>query len=266
MIKRASLYTSILFIVIAFIAIIMLYLQKKKVSEGFAGLGVSFKVKADREFVNDQGYFYSIPPNLQASLSPRFSGTATYGPYLNTKMTNRTMQGVPVNPLTYQNTIKKCGSTENFETVSPNFSASNWQEEDDSLKPRQNIVVNDLLPEMKAEAAASVAQPIVYDRYIYANQRSRLYGLGDPIRGDLPIVPYNGDWFRPSVQPNIDLRDGAMMILAGQDNSTARSTMALMRQASGNTMNTFAGAPVMATQTNIDYGASGADVIATAFP
>lgn len=264
--KTTSLYTSILFIVIATVAIIMLFLQKKKVTEGFAGLGVSFKVKADREFMDDKGYFYTIPPNLQGALSPRFSSSGSYGPYLNTKMPSRTMQGVPINPLTYQNTIKKCGSTENFETVAPNFSASNWQSADNKLQSRSNVIVNDLLPEMNAEAATSVAQPIVYDRYIYANQRSRLYGLGDPIRGDLPIVPYNGDWFRPSVQPNIDLRDGAMMILAGQDNATARSTMALMRQSSGNTMNTFAGAPVMATQTNIGYGASGADVIATAFP
>jgi len=131
---------------------------------------------------------------------------------------------------------------------------------------RDNIIVNDMLPEMASEAATAVSQPIVYDRYIYANQRSRLYGLGDPIRGDLPIVPYNGDWFRPSVQPNIDLRDGAMMVMAGQDNATARNTMALMRAASGDTMGTFAGAPVMAAQTNVGYGASGADVIATAFP
>lgn len=291
MMKRDTyFYIAVVFIVVALISIVVLTLQKHKgqVSEGFAGMGVSFKVKADREFADNQGYFYSIPPNLQGILAPRFSGTASYGPWLNTKMPSRTMQGVPVNPLTYQNTIKKCSNgvnvfnsdmkmkngaskgcgqtTENFSTVPPNFSAGNYAFAEDSLKRRNNLITNDMLPEMSAEASMSVAQPIVYDRYIYANQKSRLYGLGDPIRGDIPIVPYNGDWFRPSVQPNIDLRDGAMMVMAGQDNATARNTMALMNAASGGTLGTFAGAPVMASQTDVGYGAGGADVIATAFP
>lgn len=281
--KEGALYTSLFFTVVAVVAAIVLITQKRKVKEGFAGLGVSFKVKADREFVDNKGYFYTIPPNLQGALAPRISGTASYGPWLNTKMPARNMQGVPVNPLTFQNTIKKCDngvnvynanmqmkgskcSKEGFDTVPPNYMAGNYNQADDGLKMRSNVIVNDMLPEMATEAATAVSQPIVYDRYIYANQRSRLYGLGDPIRGDLPIVPYNGDWFRPSVQPNIDLRDGAMMVMAGQDNATARNTMALMRASSGDTMGTFAGAPVMASQTSVGYGASGADVIATAFP
>lgn len=302
--QQVSLYIAVVATIVAIVAVVMLYKERMPVEtppinpdgtrEGFAGLGVSFKVKADREFVDNQGYFYTIPPNLQGALSPRMSGTASYGPWLNTKMPARNMQGVPINPLTYQNTIKKCdngvnvynqngqgmkmkaagscgpangcGSREGFDTVPPNFMSTNNAQVVNQLPPRANMVVNDMLPEMSDEASASIAQPIVYDRYIYANQRSRLYGLGDPIRGDLPIVPYNGDWFRPSVQPNIDLRDGAMMVLGGQDNATARNTMALMREASGNSMGTFAGAPVMATQTNIGYGAGGADVLATAFP
>lgn len=299
---NALIVSAIFTITAAALVAYMMYKSRKteKVSEGFAGLGVSFKVKADRELMDNQGYFYSVPPNLQGALAPRFSGTASYGPWLNTKMPARNMQGVPVNPLTFQNTIKKCdngvnvfnsnmkmegfkaanpgpfgtgdvadseyATKESFETVRPNYMAGNYNQADDSLRARSNIIVNDMLPEMASEAATAVGQPIIYDRYIYANQRSRLYGLGDPIRGDLPIVPYNGDWFRPSVQPNIDLRDGAMMVMAGIDNATARNTMALMNAASGGTMGTFAGAPVMAAQTNFGYGAGGADVIATAFP
>ncbi len=272
--KHPSLYVATFFTIVAAIAIVVFFMEKKKAQaapqtqENFAGLGVSFKVKADPEIRDNSGYFYSVPPNLQAALSPRFSGTASYGPYLNYKMPRRDLQSVPINPLTYQNTIKKCGDDvkESFDTIQPNFTSMNYAQVDNKLQARKDMIVNDLLPEMMAESAMSVAQPIVYDRYIYANQRSRLFGLGDPIRGDLPIVPYNGDWFRPSVQPNIDLRDGAMMVMAGQDNATARNTMALMRQSSGNTLSTFAGAPVMATETNIGYAAGGADVLATAFP
>ncbi len=273
--KHPAFLVSVFFSIVAILALIIFFTKKAKeeqygdgdISEGFAGMGVTFKVKADREIMDNKGYFYSIPPNLQGALAPRFSGTASYGPYLNYKMPPRNLTGVPVNPLTFQNTIKKCGDvSEPFDTVQPNFTSTNYAAEENTLKRREDVVVNDMLPEMAAEAATSVAQPIVYDRYIYANQRSRLFGLGDPIRGDLPIVPYNGDWFRPSVQPNIDLRDGAMMVMAGQDNATARNTMALMRESSGNTLNTFAGAPVMATQTNLGYSSGGADVMATAFP
>ena len=63
----------------------------------------------------------------------------------------------------------------------------------------------------------------VYDRLIFANQKSRLAGLGDPIRGDLPIAPINDGWFRPSVAPNIDLRQGAIHVIAGNDNATGNS-------------------------------------------
>ena len=287
MYNKTYLYIAVVFIIVAAASTGVLFYRKqtKKVEEGFAGMGVSFKVKANPEFVDNKGYFYSVPPNLQAAVAPRFSGTATYGPYLNTEKVARNIQGVPINPLTHTNTIKKCGNgvnvfnsdmkmkgynetEEGFNTVAPNFTASNYQAAEDKLKDRGTFA-NELLPQstaMATDGSTTVSQPIVYDRYIYANQKSRLHGLGDPIRGDLPIVPYNGDWFRPSVQPNIDLRDGAMMVLAGENNATARNTMALMRESSGNTMNTFAGAPVMSNQTNLNYGAGGADVIATAFP
>lgn len=282
--NNTYMYMSVLFAVVAIAAAMAaIYMRDGGDREDFAGMGVSFTVKAVPEIRDNQGYFFSVPPNLQAATSPRFSGTATYGPYLNTRMTSVNNQGVPVDPLTQKNTIKSCnnganvfnsndmrmkGSHEEFQNVAPNFSTANYRSLENSLENRDGVITNDLLPTMTAgtNGESTVAQPIVYDRYIYANQKSRLYGLGDPIRGDLPIVPYNGDWFRPSVQPNIDLRDGAMMVMAGENNTTARNTMALMRQASGNTMNTFAGAPVMASQTQVGYGAGGADVFATAFP
>lgn len=291
--QKVAIYTSVIFIVIAVIIIAYMLWPKKPAQkppasvEGFAGLGVSFKPKLDREFVDNQGYFFSVPPNLQGALSPRMSGTANYGPWLYTKMPSENVQGVPQNPLTYPNSIKKCsnginvynsdmkmknggcnGSVENFYSVAPDFSTTNYASMENNLKPRSNIIVNDLVPDQNAVASmsGSISQPIVYDRYIYANQKSRLYGLGDPIRGDLPIVPYNGDWFRPSVQPNIDLRDGAMMAMGGIDNATARNTLSLMEASSGGATTTFGGAPVMANQIDVGYGASGADVIATAFP
>lgn len=69
--------------------------------------------------------------------------------------------------------------------------------------------------------------PIIYDRLIFANQKSRLAAQGDPIRGDLPIVPLPADWMRPSVSPNIDLRDGALAVMGGWDNATSRKMLQL---------------------------------------
>jgi len=69
---------------------------------------------------------------------------------------------------------------------------------------------------------------VVYDRLMYSNTKSRLYGEGDPIRGDIGcIVPVRDGWFRPSVVPNRDLRPGALSILGGVENDTNRQLRAL---------------------------------------
>ena len=112
--------------------------------------------------------------------------------------------------------------------------------------------------------------PIVYDRYIYANRNSRLRSQGDPIRGDLPIVPQSGNWFTPSVHPNIDLRSGAMQVLGGIDNDTSKELANLIYNASGRADTTIGGVDM--AQVNISnqklgaLSAAGGDVHITAFP
>lgn len=66
-------------------------------------------------------------------------------------------------------------------------------------------------------------QPVVYDRLMFSNQRSRLRGQGDYIRGDLQITPDNykagyqhNNWFQVSVKPERDLNPGAMEHLGGK--------------------------------------------------
>ena len=104
-----------------------------------------------------------------------------------------------------------------------------------------------------------VVQPIVYDRLIFANKRSRLQAQGDPIRGDIPIVPIHDSWFRVSVSPNIDLREGAMNVIAGADNSTANELRALRSEYSGT-------ANLSAAQKDISLVNGPSDIIITAFP
>lgn len=86
-----------------------------------------------------------------------------------------------------------------------------------------------------------IVQPVTYDRFMFSNKKSRLRSHGDPIRGDLPIVPHNSDWFRPSVQPHIDLKEGAMQVMGGFDNDTNNQLSQLMSASAGNAMQTFGG-------------------------
>jgi hypothetical protein len=113
-------------------------------------------------------------------------------------------------------------------------------------------------------------QPIVYDRYMYANRNSRLRGQGDPIRGDLPIVPISGNWFTVSVHPQVDLQQGAMNVLGGVNNETNNALANLIYNTSGGTDTTIGGVDM--AQTNMShqvYGAASAamgDVQTTSFP
>jgi hypothetical protein len=69
------------------------------------------------------------------------------------------------------------------------------------------------------------SQPVIYDRVMYSNVRSRTRGSGDYIRGDLMITPDNykpgggghPQWFQVSAKPNRDLNPGCMEHLYGRN-------------------------------------------------
>ena len=68
------------------------------------------------------------------------------------------------------------------------------------------------------------SQPVIYDRLMYSNMRSRLRGQGDYIRGDLKVTPdsykagagSHNNWFQVSVKPERDLNPGCMDHLFGR--------------------------------------------------
>jgi hypothetical protein len=84
-------------------------------------------------------------------------------------------------------------------------------------------------------------QVINIDRLIYANRNSRLRGLGDPIRGDLPIVPCQAEWFRPSVNVATDLQQGALSVMGGLDGEQQTRLTNLINSESRGTESTIAG-------------------------
>ncbi len=122
-------------------------------------------------------------------------------------------------------------------------------------------------------ADGELTTPVIYDRYIFSNRSSRLRAQGDPIRGDIPVIPLQSDWFRPNVHPNIDLQAGAINVLGGYDNETAKATANLIYMSSGRADTTIGGMDLsqvnMANQTfssiTNGYGDNG-DVVVQSSP
>ena len=89
------------------------------------------------------------------------------------------------------------------------------------------------MSDMTSMGADMQQAPVVYDRLMFANRNSRLRSQGDFFRGDLAIVPATPDWFRPSVQPNVDLQQGAMAVMGGVGNEDGQKLAKLVYASAG---------------------------------
>jgi hypothetical protein len=153
-----------------------------------------------------------------------------------------------------------------------NYMSNNYANEMNQLSYTNT---SDLLPVQNMSQGMGMAmvnqlgevsnQPIVYDRYIYANQKSRLYAQADPIRGDLAIVPNKGEWFNVSVRPQIDLNSGALAAIGGINNETNNQLLALQNAVSGGSIDVGSGINYSVQRSNYMANA-GADIITTSFP
>lgn len=246
-----------------------------QISEGFGMLPSRTwklnRVEAATPEAAAKGQFFSVPGNYQSILNPRFSNV-DYGASVRYNMPSYQNQAVPCEPLTFSNMAKK-GFTNNTKEnygcsscgggcrggcdssspgapggvapTEPGYAAGNYNAALSAAYSGSDISSSSsALPvaNMSAlNAAGESVQPIVYDRYIYSNRNSRLRSQGDPIRGDLPIVPCAADWFRPSVHPNLDLQQGAMNVMGGFDNETSTALASLIYNSSGNAETTIGG-------------------------
>jgi hypothetical protein len=281
-------------IVIAIIAIIKLNFKNNSREDFFLNVPMTYKM--DREIstggCGTNSDLYSIPGNYQAILSPRFSNV-DYGAHIRYNMPSCRNQAVPPTPLGFGNMVEgfcnegncgicppgSCGGPPNCckgGVAGNNAQAmhsvdwnANYALQRNNLQYTQ---ASDLIPvgDMRSRNALGLnaeggKNPIIYDRYIFANQRSRLAGLGDPIRGDLPIVPCKSEWFRPSVHPHIDLRDGAISVIAGTRNQTSNALHALQSASTGGVYNTLGGVNYSSPRNSV-LVAGQRDLQVTAFP
>lgn len=295
--------------ILLFLGLAMFLNTKKNTVENFAGMAHPMTWKVSREVsvprCNQKPKMFSVSGNYQASLTPRFSNTG-YGTRILYRKPCREVMGVPENPMSYyKNAVDACNPCPPMTrdqrgcTLAPlcDLGSIDTSSDNCTKKCPQSATVSSMLPVtdmrtinmmanaqtrenkaaikggLKCNMPSSICednqQPIVYDRLIYANSRSRLRGQGDYIRGDLAVVPVlpesNPDslvMFRPSVTPSIDLNQGALNVLGGYDNTSMKQLQTLMARSSNGTLGTFSGAPINNQQITCN---SASDVVVSSF-
>lgn len=202
---------------------------------------------------------YTVNGTQESPLSPRFSSTG-YGAnitYNLPEVKNLAVEPnnpLQLNPMQYANMVEKneiVEKRENF-TYPSGSPPHDAQQKRSSLETSEAVaalpIQNMSMASSSGKARSSSDVPLNMDRFIVANRKSRLYGQGDYIRGDIQTVPVlpNSDpnscvWFRPSVNPSRDLNPGAMAVLGGAYNETNRQTVQLQMQSNSGSLNTFSG-------------------------
>lgn len=244
-------------------------INSKKETEGF--INVPRTMKSSR-YIEDptsgaqsalsngleKGDISEVRGTWQSSLAPRFSNV-DYGAHIRYNMPTKNKLAVPDEPLTFSNMVSegfydqnnpniRTGITNDKVTGLSNnppssYTAGNYNDVIESLT-NDGSEISSALPIGDMTTLNSLGdgptQAIIYDRLMFANQKSRLRSLGDPIRGDLPIVPSKNAWFRPSVQPQVDLRAGALSVMGGIDNQTSGQLDVLQNMSNNGIRTSFA--------------------------
>lgn len=196
---------------------------------------------------------YTVPGTYQPYLTPRFNSEG-YNSFVKYNLPEEKYLGTrPNDPLMMADRVERPQLREGFEQSS--FKGNTPYQYDEiyqKQKEQGDEVANKLpVPTMAGGATAGQENPNIYtnyDRFIFALQRNRLQGQGDPIRGDVPCVPCNPSsdansnvWFRPSVNVATNLRTGAINVIAGVGNVTSQQTAELQMRSLGGAKDTFGG-------------------------
>lgn len=245
--------------------------------------------------------FFQTPGTFQSNLSPRFANTQ-FGSQIRYNAPAFKNMGVPKTPLGYANMAKEnytenygCGScgggagcfaadcagpAKSQSPTSCGAGSAPPHMKADYLNGNAREVLSETIDKHPASDGFTDTLPIgnmstvnnmgeqldnviVYDRLMFANRNSTLRSQGDWIRGDLPIVPCNTGWFQVSVDPAVDLNQGAMNVLGGVKNETAGALANIINTTTGTST---IGGINMSQQELASVGASGNDINVVAFP
>ena len=214
---------------------------------------------------------YTVPGNYQAPIPPRMNSNGLES-YIRYELPSEGhLANEAQNPLMIANQVEKPNLRENFTPDDKAFHGDTPKQYDNmyhEMKKEGNDAFNQLpIAGMGNGVSASEENNEFYvntNRLTFALNKNRLTGLGDFIRGDLPVVPCNPDsnpysntWFRPSARPH-NLLSGAVNVIAGVGNVTSQQTSELQMRDVGSTNNTFGAVPLVAQQNTpvgqaIDY-------------
>lgn len=200
-------------------------------------------------------------PSFQGILSPRFMSEGYRG-HVKYNMPDEQYQAVPCEPLTFGQMANEgyssgCGSgscsggcapscgrggiaknipSDSGYPLPSDFAAGDYNSVLDKAQNQHVTMptVTDTLPlgtMSTVNANGDVTQPVVYQRFVYANRNSRLRSQGDPIRGDLPVVPCKYGMFDVYPNVNIDLQEGALSVMGGLRNTSGQALAKLINEA-----------------------------------
>jgi hypothetical protein len=193
---------------------------------------------------------YTVPGTFQSDLSPRFNpnGLQSYVKY--NAPAQEHQASYPNDPLTVHHRdvyepLEMASMVEAPKVQEGGAAAPTQAEREEHRRKliEQGNEVANKLPVQTMNQGGPQDDGAVYqcaDRYIFALQKSRLYGLADPIRGDIPVIPClpnrnpaSNTWFRPSSNPRVDLNAGALNVIGGIGNVTSQQLVELMANAQG---------------------------------
>ena len=178
---------------------------------------------------------YTVPGTKQSYLPPRMNadGIGSYVKYEIPKEEH--LGGIPSDPLSVSNVVSK-----------EDFKGTTIKEADaqiKSLRGQGDLVFNELPVSSMSNSLGTETENDFFvnsERLIFALKKDRNTGNGCMIRGDLGIIPNNGDWFQVSANP-ATLTQGALMAIAGPTNVTSQQAAELAMRAKSGTTNTYGG-------------------------
>jgi len=194
-------------------------------------------------FTNESEPAFFSTSNFQSNLSPRgvepFVGPYAREAHVRYDQPSRENMAVPTNPLGYAKCVE--GFVEPYisenSLMKPNYSEGNYN----SLAGGDLMVTSDLFPVQNMSALNGVdkngqpTQCVFFERIIHSNRNNRRRSQGDPIRGDLPIVPINNGWFNTSASPIDDLQQGAMNVIGGMGSESSKRFAEFIKESGGRT-------------------------------
>jgi hypothetical protein len=219
--------------------------------------GRGYSLKNNYQAILGDDKFISRP-NYQGLLSPRMDGMFQAGANIKYNMPSYDNLAVPYDSLAmadmaeakYGNSRENYGSSPKCGKGGVSQSAdhmSNFDSQMEDIHYSDNttksigdmVSVGDMTT---VNSLGELEQPIVFDRFIFANSKSHGYAQGCPIRGDLPITPCtSGNWFNVHPVVSRDLNPGAMNVMGGNSNENTTAMADLMHKSSGGHKTAIAG-------------------------